>query len=261
MSSEYILSASKVSYAYRKNETVLNSVSMRISAGEFLCLLGANGSGKTTLLRCLLGQLTPKAGHVYLDQKPLENFTRKQLATRIAYVPQQPVFALEMRAIDVVLTGRFSHASTLGFTSEEDLKIAMKSMELTETIDFANRPVCELSGGEAQRVMIARALTQQPAVMLLDEPTSHLDIKHQLTIYDLMKRLSHEQNMGIICVSHDVNLANKFADQAVLLHRGYVIGSGPIENVITKENLESCYDISVDLLETDRGGKIIHPRI
>ena len=261
MSSEYILSATNVSFSYRKNEKVLNAVSMRISAGEFLCLLGSNGSGKTTLLRCLLGQLNPMSGQIYLDQKPLESFTRKKLATRIAYVPQQPVFSLEMRAIDVVLTGRFSHSSTLGFTGEDDLKIAMRSMELTETTDFANRPVCELSGGEAQRVMIARALTQQPTVMLLDEPTSHLDIKHQLTIYDLMKRLSHEQNMGIICVSHDVNLASKFADKAMLLNRGQVVASGEIENVITKENLEDCYDISVDLLETEQGAKLIYPKL
>ncbi len=245
-----ILQTRDLGFEYRKDNPVLMGVNLDCLSGKLLCILGPNGSGKTTLLRCLLGQLEAKRGSISLDGKSLGRFPRRLLARALAYVPQIPSSAFAFNVFELVMMGRFAHVGMMGLAGAGDRAIANQAMKMTETDQFAGRSLSELSGGEAQRVMIARALAQQPQVMLLDEPTSHLDIKNQLLIYQMMSRLAHEWSMAVICVSHDLNLAGRFADQLVLMRDGRVLADGAPAQVFRKDVLAEAYDIEVDLIST-----------
>ena len=244
----HIVQADDVVFAYRRREPVLCGVSLSAASGRLTCLLGPNGSGKTTLLRCLLGRLRPSAGAIALDGRGVREYSPRQLARVMAYVPQFPTSAFAFTVRQIVLMGRFAHTGSLALASKEDLAVADLAMEMTETRSFADRELTELSGGEAQRVMIARALAQQPAVVLLDEPTSHLDIRNQLMIYRMMARLSHDWPMAVICVSHDVNLAARFSDELVLMRHGRVLADGPPREVVRRDVLREAYDVEIDLI-------------
>jgi len=245
-----ILVASELAFSYEPGLPVLRSVDLSARSGRLLCLLGPNGSGKTTALRCLLGQLTPDSGTIHLADRPLADYRAKELARMLAYVPQFPTSAFAFTARQLVLMGRLPHTGALGFTGKEDRKVAELAMEMTESLAFADRTLDELSGGEAQRVMIARALAQQPRVLLLDEPTSHLDIRHQIAIYRTMVRLAHDWGIAVVCVSHDVNLAGRFADELVLMRGGLVLAHGAPRDVIRADVLSRAYDVAVELIDT-----------
>jgi iron complex transport system ATP-binding protein len=246
---QHILQGREVEFAYRPGQPVLRGISFTVPAGRLTCILGPNGSGKTTLLRCLLGQLRPAAGEILLDGRRLGRYSRRGLARLLAYVPQFPRSAFAFTVQELVLMGRFSHTGLLGVAGREDLAVAKLAMEMTGTLAFADRTLEELSGGEAQCVMIARALAQQPSVMLLDEPTSHLDVKNQLKIYRMMQRLAHDWKMAVVCVSHDVNLAGRFADELVFMREGRVVAAGPPEETIRRDILAGTYDVQIDLVE------------
>ncbi len=249
------IEATGLDFEYRPAAPVLTGVDLRAESGRLVCVLGPNGSGKTTLLRCLLGRLIPKAGTIRLDDRDLADYGPKALARRLAYVPQVPGSAFGFTTMELVLMGRLAHTGLLGLAGRHDREVAGQAMRMTETTDFASRTLAELSGGEAQRVMIARALAQQPAVMLLDEPTSQLDIRNQLMIYTMMRRLAHEWPMAVVCVSHDVNLAARFADRLVLMRRGRVAAAGGPEDVIREDVLERVYDVAVDLIPAGDGAE------
>ncbi len=249
----HVLEAREVEFAYLPDHPVLRKVSMTASARKLVCILGPHGSGKTTLLRCLLGRLRPSAGAIELDGAPLKSYSSRGLARLIAYVPQTPSSAFAFTVNELVLMGRFAHTGLLGLGSERDLSVAHQAMLMTDTLRFADRALDELSGGEAQRVMIARALAQQPQLALLDEPTSHLDIKNQLAIYRMMWRLGHDWGMALVCVAHDVNLASRFADELVLMRDGEVLAAGTPKQVVTEENISRAYDVQIDLIATQEG--------
>lgn len=244
----HVLTAEAVTFAYQGGPNVLRGVDLSAGAGKLLCLLGPNGSGKTTLLRCLLGRLRPQSGSIVLDGRALAQHSARTLARLMGYVAQSPSAAFAFTVHQIVLMGRFAHTGLLGMAGRKDLDVARQAMIMTETLDFAARTLDELSGGEAQRVMIARALAQQPSVLLLDEPTSHLDIRNQLLIYDMMQRLAHDWEMAVVCVSHDVNLAGRFADELVLIREGKVLAAGKPGEVIRQEILARAYDVRVDLI-------------
>jgi iron complex transport system ATP-binding protein len=246
----FAIEAADLSYSYRPGRPVLADVGLRAETGELLCVLGPNGSGKTTLLRCLLGQLRPERGAIRLDGRDLTGYSPKALARQLAYVPQMASSAFDFSVVDLVLMGRFAHTGLLGLTGRRDRAVARQAMQMTQTTDFASRRLDELSGGEAQRVMIARALAQQPAVMLLDEPTSQLDLRNQLLIYTMLRRLAHDWPMAVVCVSHDVNLAARYADRLVLICEGRVAAAGSVEEVIREDVLERVYGVGVDLIST-----------
>jgi len=248
-----VLEVSDVRFAYRDEQPVLRGVSLQAAAGRLVCLLGPNGSGKTTLLRCLLGGLRPSGGSIVLDGEPLESYSRRAVARLLAYVPQFPSETLGFPVRELVLMGRFAHGGALGLASRQDLEVARLAMEMTQTLPLAGRTLSELSGGEAQCVMIARALAQQPSVMLLDEPTSHLDIRNQLQIYRMMRRLAHDWHMAVVCVSHDVNLAARFADELVLMRSGQVRAAGPPGQVVRADVLKAAYDVEVELVDRGEG--------
>jgi len=257
---EHIVQADQLVFGYRPAEPVLGGVSVSAAAGKLLCVLGPNGSGKTTLLRCLLGELTPQSGTISLDGRAISRYSRRALAQMLAYVPQTAASAFAFTVRQIVLTGRFAHTGVLGIAGGKDLDVADAAMKMTDTLRFADRMLTELSGGEAQRVMIARALAQQPSVILLDEPTSHLDIKNQLVIYRMMGRLAHDWKMAVVCVSHDVNLAARFADELVLMRAGRVVAAGSPGDVVRSDVLAEAYDVQIDLIELDDGAPVVRAR-
>jgi iron complex transport system ATP-binding protein len=231
---------------------VLHGVDLSAAAGQLLCILGPNGSGKTTLLRCLLGQVAYK-GRVELDGRDIRTVRQGALARLLAYVPQVPRTTFAFTAGQIVLMGRYVYAGPLGLVGRKDHEVARQAMVMTDTLDFADRSLEQLSGGEAQRVMIARALAQQPTVCLLDEPTSHLDIASQIRIYRMMQRLAHDWQMAVVCVSHDVNLAARFADRLLVLRDGAVLAEGTCQDVIRPELLQAAYDVRVERIEFSDG--------
>ncbi|MBN1943241.1 MAG: ABC transporter ATP-binding protein [Phycisphaerae bacterium] len=252
-----ILAASDVRFAYRAGVEVLRGVHLAAAKGKFICLLGPNGSGKTTFLKLLLGVLSPASGRIELEAKPLEQYSARALAKKLAYVPQTPTSALNFPVRELVLMGRYAHTGAMGLPSETDLQVARLAMEMTESTDVADRTLEELSGGQAQCAMIARALAQQPGVCLLDEPTSHLDIRNQLKIYRMMRRLARDWGMAVVCVSHDINLAARFADELMLMKRGAVIAAGGPAEVIQKNLLRETYDVEIELIPTSDGPPIV----
>lgn len=247
-------------FTYPDGTAALRGTSLSCQAGKLLAVLGPNGSGKTTLLRCLMGRLHPQAGEVRLDGDPIRRYSARDLARRLAYVPQQPTSAFAMNVQEIILTGRLAHTGMLGLAGRKDLDVAREAMRMTETLPFASRSLSELSGGEAQRVMVARALAQQPTVCLLDEPTSHLDIRHQLRIYELMQRVAHDWPMAVICISHDVNLAARFADELLLMQGGKVVARGTPRDTLTREILSETYDVEIDLVDTGEDIPLIRAR-
>lgn len=241
----------QLEFGYEPSKPILRRLDFACPSSCFTCMLGPNGSGKTTFLRCLLGQLPATKGHILLNDKDIKTYHTKERARLLAYVPQTPTAAFSFSVQDLVLMGRFAHTGALGLASQQDLAVAHEAMKMTETLDFASRTLDELSGGEAQCVMIARALTQQPSIMLLDEPTSHLDVRNQLKIYRMMQRLAHDWQMTVICVSHDINLAARFADRLVLLRQGEIVTQGAPEQVLSEKHLQETYDVGIKLIQTD----------
>ena len=255
----HALNVRELAFGYDPAKPVLEGVSMTAETGQLVCLLGPNGSGKTTALRCMLGMLEPSDGAVELDGKAVGEYSRNDLARVMAYVPQFPTSAFAFSCRRIVMMGRFAHMGALGVAGEQDRNVVHEAMAMTETAEFADRTLTELSGGEAQRVMIARALAQQPEVLLLDEPTSHLDVRHQLGIYRMMVRLAHDWPMAVVCVSHDVNLAARFADRLVLLRDGRVVAAGAPADVIRADVLAETYSIQVTLVEMPTGVPLVVP--
>ncbi len=256
----HVLRAQKVTFEYRPSFPVLRGVDLTASAGRMVCILGPNGSGKTTLLRCLLGRLKTPSGQIVLDGRNLSKHSPRALARLMAYVPQVGKSSFTFTVGELVLMGRLAHTGVMGLAGTRDKAVAKQAMLMTETLQFASRTLDELSGGEAQRVMIARALAQQPSVMLLDEPTSHLDIKNQLVIYRMMQRLAHDWEMAVICVSHDINLAARHADELVLMRDGTIIAAGTPAEVVREDLLMQTYDVEVDLIPAGDGAPMVRAR-
>jgi iron complex transport system ATP-binding protein len=224
---------------------ILENVHFTVETGTFLGILGPNGSGKTTLLKSISRVLKPRKGAILIDDANVYKMKIGEVARNMAVVPQDSSIAFSFTALQVVLMGRAPHLSRLQSESDEDLKIAKQAMEYTSTWNLANRLVTELSGGERQRVIIARALTQEPKILLLDEPTSHLDICNQLEIMDLLKQLCSEKKLLIVGVFHDFNLAARYCDSLILLKDGKIVAAGAASETLTNENIKAVFGIDV----------------
>lgn len=224
---------------------VLEGVDFRAAKGELLGIIGPNGSGKTTLLRTIARILKPQTGAILLDGKEVMQMKAKEFSRNFAAVPQDTAINFEFTALDVVLMGRNPHLGRLDLESEKDIEIARRCMELTNCGDLAERQVTELSGGERQLVIIARALTQEPKVLLLDEPTSHLDINYQIEIMELLKHLTAHEGLIIIAVIHDLNLAAQYCDRLVLLSSGKIVSIGTQHEVLTAGNIKTAFGADV----------------
>ena len=246
-----MLQASNISFAYPQRRAavhrVLDAVSLEVARGTVVGLLGPNGSGKTTLLRILAGVLQPQSGRVTIDGRPIEHLTRRDLARRIAVVPQETHSAFDFSVIDMVLMGRYPHLGTFELEGVNDQAIARDALAATGTSALEARPFATLSGGEKQRVVIASALAQSSDVLLLDEPTAALDLGYQLEITALLRRLNAERGTTMIVSTHDLNLAAALCERVVLLKQGRVVAHGETEATLTAENIRLLYEVDADV--------------
>jgi iron complex transport system ATP-binding protein len=222
---------------------VLKDVNFSVESGQFLGILGPNGSGKTTLLKSISRVLKPKKGSILVGDKDIYEMKSMDVAKQLAVVPQETPVTFDFTALEVVLMGRNPHMTRFKMESKKDLEIAKHSMKVTRTWEFADRSVTELSGGERQRVIIARALTQEPQILLLDEPTTHLDISNQLEIMDLIKHLCDTRKLLIVAVFHDFNLAARYCDSIILLKDGKIVALGKADDTLTSENVKKVFSV------------------
>lgn len=243
-----VIEARNIKYRYSK-DLVLNEFNLKVEQNEIVGIIGPNGSGKTTVIKLLSRVIYPESGTIMLFGRNIASMKQKEIAKIVAVVPQGTSIAFPFTVREVVLMGRSPHFGLLQIERESDLKIVDHSLALTDSLGIADRYIDELSGGERQRVIIARALSQEPKIMLLDEPTSYLDINHQVEIYDLIKRLNSEKNLSVIIVSHDLNMASEYCDRLVLMKNGRVYKEGTPREVITESNIRDVYGI--DAMVTD----------
>ena len=224
---------------------ILDGICLQIEQSEFAGLIGPNGSGKTTLLRSMSRVLAPISGSVMLDNRDIYSIPAREFARRVAVVPQDTVIPFDFTVMEIVLMGRSPRLGRFAVEGARDTEIALQSLERTGTAHLAGRQINALSGGERQRVLVARALAQEPEVLLLDEPTSQLDISFQFEIMDLIKSLNREQGMTILAVLHDLNIAAQYCDRLILIGQGGVQADGPPDEVITADNIRRVYGAEV----------------
>ncbi len=241
----HTLSAKNLSFSYDGRTPTLRNVSFDVGSGEFLSIIGPNGSGKSTLLRLLDRILLPQQGSITLDDNDINFFHRQELARRIAFVSQEIGTLFPFTVMEMVLMGRAPHARGSLFENEQDRSMAAAMMERMDIAHLADHPVTALSGGEKQRVFIARALAQQPGILLLDEPNAHLDIAHQIEVFTILRTLIRESGLTVISVSHDLNLAGAFSNRIAMLVCGTLVAIGSPLEVLTEERIKSVFGTAV----------------
>lgn len=241
-----MLRAESVSFGYDGGFT-LADVSVTIAAGSLTGLLGPNGCGKTTLLKVLCGVLRPRTGRVMLGDRVLPSMTRRELARRVAVVPQETHPAFDYTVMEMVLMGRHPHLSAFQLEGPADLEISHHALDATGTRHLADRNYMTLSGGEKQRVVIASALAQSTEVLLLDEPTASLDLRYQLDIASLLARLNRDRNVTMVLATHDLNLAASLCDRLVLMRAGKILAHGATTDVLSEASINQLYDVEADV--------------
>ena len=224
---------------------VLREVSLELRAGEMLAVVGPNGAGKSTLLKVLGGTLARGSGSVEILGQPLDSYDRRALARIVAVVAQENTVAFQFSVLEVVLMGRAPHLGAFHFETRRDLEIAREALAHFDLLDLAQRHINELSGGERKRVFLARALTQDAKIALLDEPTAFLDMKHVAEIFSRFRALSANRGMAVIATMHDLNAAALYADRVLLMKLGAAVACGSPDEVLTEENLRRVYETEV----------------
>jgi iron complex transport system ATP-binding protein len=252
-----MLTATNIHFGFG-NRTVLNGVSLTLAEGEFVCLAGPNGSGKTTLLRILLNHYRAP-GQITWSGQPLAQWTTRRLSQLVAYLPQSPAFEPTQTVADIIKLGRSPHWSAFGLESPADMHIVAQVAAQLALTDDMDRPLLELSGGQRQRVFLARCLAQQPRALLLDEPGTHLDIKHQVELIKLLHHLATDQKLAILMASHDLNLAAALATRLILLHNGQIAAAGKPADVLKPEILRNIYQLELDLIPRPNGPPLVFP--
>lgn len=239
------ITAQGITFSYRSNPTLRN-VSIELRDSKTLGLIGPNGSGKTTLLKCINKILEPKQGTIVLDSRDIKKMSRLEVAKYVGYVPQGTAENAEgLPVLEIVLMGRRPH---IGWQSnEKDMEKVWSALKVLNIEHIAMRNFFELSGGEQQRVLIARSLAQEAKILLLDEPTSSLDIRHQLEVMDLTRKLVAKEHLAAAIAIHDLNLAYRFCDKIVMMNAGEVYAAGDVSDVLTAENVRSVYGVDVEI--------------
>lgn len=259
MEPQPVITIQNLSFRYEE-ELALKKVSLSVHAGDFLALIGPNGSGKTTLLKMLLGILAPQQGTVSLYGDNPVSYPPKERAKRIAYVSQQPAANFPLTVFELVSLGRYPYSIRFA-PAEGETAAVEEALAMTDSTQLRDRKFTSLSGGEKQKVLIARALAQSKGILLLDEPTVHLDLYHQMEILKTLKKLCAERRTTVVAVLHDVNLVSFFADQVVMLRGGKVYASGAVHQTMTEQNIEAVYGVAMTAKEDGRpGGRYFVPR-
>lgn len=236
---------------------VLERVDFELRGGELVALLGANGSGKSTLVRVLAGTLAPSAGVVELFGRPMSTWNRRELARSVTVLPQGMELPAGFRVAEVVALGRIPHARSWFASGPDDAEAVARALVDADLEELADRPVGELSGGERQRVLVAMALAQEPRLLLLDEPTLHLDVAHRLALVELLDRLRRVRGVAVLAVLHDLNLAAGFADRAVMLHQGRLMPAGRDGAVIDPLLARAAFGVPVEEARTTDGRTVL----
>jgi iron complex transport system ATP-binding protein len=252
-----MLKVKNISIDYGESK-IVKDVSFTLRNGEILTILGANGAGKTTLLKSLNAGLPIATGEILLDGKSFKDFSRREIAQKIAVIAQETETKFPVTVLEFVLAGRFAHGNAFGWESESDLQIAENALQICDLADFESRLMNMLSGGERQRVILARALATQAQILLLDEPTANLDLAHQALMFRLVRERCKSCDASSVVITHDLNLASEFADEILLLKKGKVAANGKPEKVLTAKNLREVFDVEVFLDANPTSGK---PRI
>ncbi|AMK14225.1 iron ABC transporter ATP-binding protein [methanogenic archaeon mixed culture ISO4-G1] len=249
--SKHIIEMTNVTFGYKTDKTILHDVSFTIDEPEFVCIVGPNGVGKSTLIKCMNGLLKPRSGIVKIYGKEVKTYPLKELAKIAGYVPVRTNDFNVLSVLDTVLIGRYAHQSWK--TKPEEVAMAYKALEALEMQDYAMERFNDLSAGQHQKVSIARGLVQEPKILILDEPTSNLDIRHQIYVTAFLKKLSAKTGMTIIMISHDLNLAAKFADKVIMMETpGKIHSIGTPLEVFTEGTISDVYNVKCKI-EMDEG--------
>jgi iron complex transport system ATP-binding protein len=238
---------------------VLRDVALEVAPGEVVGLLGRNGAGKTTLVRVATRVLAPERGTLRLEGRALESYSRRELARRVAVVPQHTQIPFPFRAGEVVLMGRAPHQGLFGLETARDVEVARRAMRRLDVAHLADRSVLELSGGERQLVVVARALAQEADLLLLDEPTAFLDLEHRLRVLEVLRERAASGASALV-VSHDLTLAARFCDRLALLAEGRILAAGPPAEVLTPLLLRDAFAIEAEILHAADHTPVVHPR-
>ena len=225
------------------NKEILQQINLDVKNKEFLGIIGPNGSGKSTFLKCVYRILKPSSGEIFFNGKNIDELSFRQTALDLAVVAQHNFYSFDFNVLDVVLMGRSPHKKILERDNKKDYDIAYKSLEIVGLKDLAKRSFTTLSGGEQQRVILARALTQETESLILDEPTNHLDIKYQLQIMDIVKSL----NLTVIAAIHDLNIAAMYCDRLVALKDGQIVGAGKPKDLLTEKFIKDLYEVDTKI--------------
>lgn len=252
------LKIENLSFGYNNNK-ILDDISFEVKAGDFVCVLGKNGVGKSTLFKLLLGFLHKHKGNILIDEKPLERFTRKQLAREIAYIPQYTTSSFNYSVFDTVLMGTTCHLETLASPKDREKQIAHEALKKFDIEHLAHKNSSTISGGERQLVILARAIAQGSKILILDEPTANLDYGNQFRVMKTISSLK-EQGYSIILSTHNPEQAMWFSDKIMFLDNKKILAYGETQQVITQDILRQIYSIDIDLIEKD-GRKLCFPKV
>jgi iron complex transport system ATP-binding protein len=260
MTEPHSLSAESLQLGYGER-TIVDGLDLQVPAGRITAIVGANGCGKSTLLRALARLITPRAGRVILDGRTLQTRPTKEIARTLGLLPQAPVAPEGIAVADLVGRGRHPHQRMLARFSARDYEVVAQSLAATGISEFADRPVDELSGGQRQRVWIAMALAQETEILLLDEPTTFLDLAHQVEVLDLLTDLNRDRGTTIVMVLHDLNLAARYADHLFAMCDGRIVASGEPSAVVTRELIGEVFDLDALVVpDPVSGTPIVVPR-
>lgn len=246
------LSVEDLYFSYPRRD-VLRNITFDVHPGEILGILGQNGCGKTTLLKCINASLKNSQGVVTIDGNDVHSLSKKEIARAMGFVMQTTNTTFPFTVYETVMMGRYSRSDSFS-SSDKDIEIVYDAMRETGILEFTDRDIDELSGGERRRVMIARALVQEPEVLLLDEPTLHLDINHQFDLMDLIRRLSAEKKLMVVIVTHDIILAARYCDRIITVQNGSIVAHGTPKEVITEDNMRKIFNIETEIKEDPRVG-------